>query len=302
MSIPAKKSRPTLRQRVARFLIRTAQVFGGVYLLVLTLLYFNQESLIFPGARSQGKPGAAVKAPAGSELLTLSTASGSRVAALFGPAETADGAVDSRLHDRPSVLLFYGNGTYLHTVVPTFQTLRHLGFNVLVPEYVGYGLSEGSPGERGCRETADAALAYLRSRKEADPSRIVAFGYSLGGAVAIDLAARNHLAGLVACNTFTSMGEMVTRIYPWVPLFLLKHPFPSLQRMPKVGCPALLVHGTRDALVPGSMCDRLASAAAVPPVRIDVDGAEHSNLFAVGGKPFLHRVQSFIVGLARRSK
>jgi pimeloyl-ACP methyl ester carboxylesterase len=290
------KPRPTLRQRVARFLIRTAQVFGGVYLLALTLLYFNQESLIFPGARSHGKAGAAVKPPAGSELVTLSTASGNRVAALFGRAQSGDGSSEPNPRRRPSVLLFYGNGTYLHTVVPTFQLLRRLGFNVLVPEYVGYGLSTGSPGERGCRETADAALAYLRSRKEVDRSRVVAFGYSLGGAVAIDLAARNQLAGLVACNTFTSMGEMVTRFYPWVPLFLLRHPFPSLRRMPEVACPALLVHGTRDTLVPGWMCDRLAAAAAAPAVRIDVDGAEHSNLFAVGGKPFLRRVQSFVAG------
>lgn len=195
-------------------LLRIAAIPAAVYLLLLALLYFNQERLIFPGGEGRGRPESRVRPPAGTELVSLTTASGKRVAALFGGPLSPDGRPRQGARARPAILLFYGNGTCLSEAVDTVQTARKLGFSVLCPDYVGFGQSSGSPSERGCRETADAALAHLRSRKDGDPGRVIAFDYSLGGAVAIDLAGRERLRGLVACNTFTSMSDMVGRLLP----------------------------------------------------------------------------------------
>ena len=67
---------------------------------------------------------------------------------------------------------------------------RRLGANVMIPDYVGYGLSGGSPSEAGCYATADTAYEHLKGRKDVDPGKIVAAGWSMGGGVAVDLAAR----------------------------------------------------------------------------------------------------------------
>lgn len=72
-----------------------------------------------------------------------------------------------------------------------------------------YGNSEGHPGAVGLQRDADAALAFLRSRSDIDPRQIVVFGRSLGGAVAIDLAARHQLFAVIVENTFVCIDEMV---------------------------------------------------------------------------------------------
>src|SRR5690606_21675274 len=129
-------------------------------------------------------------------------------------------------------------------------------------DYLGFGLSGGVAGERGCYDTADAALAYLRGRKDVDPSRIIAAGWSLGGAVAVDLASREPMAGLAVFCSFTSMGDMVRLFYPLPGLgLLLKHRFESVAKIRRVRCPTLIGHGDRDSLVPASMSDLLAEAA-----------------------------------------
>lgn len=72
-----------------------------------------------------------------------------------------------------------------------------------------YGNSEGHPGAAGLKRDADAALAFLRGRSDIDPLKIIVFGRSLGGAVAIDLAARQQLFAVIVENTFVCIDEMV---------------------------------------------------------------------------------------------
>ncbi|HEU4754388.1 MAG TPA: alpha/beta hydrolase [Armatimonadota bacterium] len=267
--------------------MRTALLtVAAAYLFLAVLLYFLQEQILFPGARTQGQAIARVEPPAGADLLRLRTRSGHHVAALFLPARNAAGkALDGR---RPTILFFYGNGSWLHSALPVCEELQRLGAGVLVPEYLGYGLSDGSPGEAGVRETADAAYDYLLTRPGVDPHRIFAVGYSLGGAAAIDLASRHPLAGLATLNAFSSMREMAALCFPYLPTsLLLRHPFESRSRISRVHCPILLVHGTADELVPFRMRDRLAAAAGGPVTRLDIPGGTHNDLFGVAGPRIL---------------
>ena len=158
-----------------------------------------------------------VRPRADAELVTLSTANGDRVVALFGPALTREGEPHPEASRRPTLLYFYGNGMCLNDTLEQFDHFRRLGANVLIPDYVGYGMSGGQPGESGCLATADAAYDHLQSRRDVDPRAIVAVGWSLGGAVAIDLASRRPVAGLAAFSTFTSMVEMARRNFPFLP-------------------------------------------------------------------------------------
>lgn len=275
---------PARIRRVGRRTWRLVRIPLLIWLGLLALFTTLQTRLIFPGAQTQGQPDALVRPRGDAELVTLSTADGERVVALFGPALTRAGETHPEASRRPTLLYFYGNGMCLNDSVEQFDHFRRLGANVLIPDYVGYGMSGGQPGEWGCRATADAAYDHLQSRRDVDPRAIVAAGWSLGGAVAIDLASRRPVAGLAAFSTFTSMVEMARRSFPFLPnALLLRHRFDSLAKIGRVSCPILIIHGGDDRLIPSAMSDRLAASARPPVTKLTVEGADHNDFFLVGG-------------------
>ncbi|WP_422931245.1 alpha/beta hydrolase [Singulisphaera sp. PoT] len=274
---------------------RIARIFVLVYVGLAGVLFSLQSDLIFPGAKRQGQPDTVVKPRPDEELVTLTTAKGDKVIALFAPALSLRGEELPDATIRPTILYFYGNAMCLSDAVDQLEHFRKLGFNVMIPDYVGYGMSGGKASEAGCQATADAALAHLRTRKDIDPRKIVAAGWSLGGAVAIDLASREKVAGLISFCTFTSMGDMSRKNFPFLPAsLLLRHRFDSLSKMSKVSCPVLIGHGARDTLIPHAMAEKLAEAAHTPVMKFTVDAAGHNDFFAVGGSQVLLAMKTYI--------
>jgi uncharacterized protein len=289
---------PARIRRVGRRTWRLIRIPFLIWLGLLALFASLQARLIFPGAQTQGQPYALVRPAADCELVTLSTVNGDRVVALFGPALTRAGEPHPEASRRPTLLYFYGNGMCLNDTLEQFDHFRRLGANVLIPDYVGYGMSGGQPSESGCIATADAAYDHLRSRRDVDPRAIVAVGWSLGGAVAIDLASRRPVAGLAAFSTFTSLVEMARRNFPFLPnALLLRHRFDSLANIARVSCPILLMHGKDDRLIPSSMTDRLAASAHAPVTKLMVEGADHNDFFLVGGTQVDEALLVFLEGL-----
>ena len=110
--------------------------------------------------------------------------------------------------------MFHGNAGNIGHRVPIAKVLEeNIGCNVLMLEYRGYGLSTGDPNEEGINIDAQTALDYIRQQKETQSGKIIVFGQSLGGAVAIQLVAKNQeagdIVGLVLENTFTSIRDMI---------------------------------------------------------------------------------------------
>jgi fermentation-respiration switch protein FrsA (DUF1100 family) len=259
------------------------------------ILFLVQRWLLFPGAYFHNRDSVKVNAAPGRELLTLHTGDGHRITAAFGAALTPDGRPLDDAARRPTLVYFYGNGDCLYTSMDEFEAFRRLGANVLVPEYVGYPLSAGKPGEAGMYATADAAYDYLLTRPDVDKSRIIAVGRSIGSGAAIDLASRKPLAGLATFSAFTSMDEMVRKVLPVFPTRLfLRHHFRNEHKMPLVRCPVFLAHGTRDSLVPFSMMARLKNKAAGPVMLYEIAGADHNDIFVVGGDTLLEKFGRFV--------
>lgn len=145
----------------------------------------------------------------------------------------------------PTVVYFHGNagnmGHRLQNATGLFHTCQ---CNVLLVEYRGYGLSTGVPSERGFCADARAALDYLFTRHDLDLNQIVVFGRSLGGAVAIDLAANSEYSQRIMCviveNTFTSIPDMaIELIHPgirYLPLLCFKNKASQTILYPIAGC------------------------------------------------------------------
>ncbi|HEX4147657.1 MAG TPA: alpha/beta fold hydrolase, partial [Pirellulales bacterium] len=268
----------------------------------VAVFYFFQTALIFPGSWGQGSAAAKFIVPTDAELISLTTPDGKPIKALFGTALPAAG-VSSKNARRPTILYFYGNGMSLSACVNQFNAFLRLGVNVMIPEYLGYGLSGGRPSEQGCYETAAAAYDWLIHDPRVDPDKIIVGGWSLGGAVAIDLAAKHPLAGLFTASAFTSMGDTGQRLYPYLPVkLLLRHRFMSIEKIPKIKCPTILAHGRDDTLVPFSMCGDLAKAAGGPVTEIPIDGAGHNDFWIVGQRQVFQQLKLLIDRVASNGK
>ncbi len=283
--------------------MQVARIAGLVYLGMVTVLFSLQTRMIFPGADTQGQPFAEVRARPGTELLNLETNHGERVVALYGGALLPDGRPDPDSALRPNMIYFYGNAMCLNDATAQLEEFRRLGLNVLIPDYVGYGMSSGSPSEKGCRATALAAYDYLVSTRKVDPNHIVSAGWSLGGAVAIDLASERQVGGLIAFSSFTSGVEMGRRMLPFVPVsLLLRHRFDSIQKIAKITCPTLIGHGRWDRLIRIEMGEALAAKAGGPVTTLWIDRAGHNDFFDVGGKQIDDAVAALVkkLGEAKR--
>lgn len=297
---PENENKPAaapVRKPQLRWYWRVLRGFVIVYLSLLIFLYFAQKGLIFIGANTQGQPGAKIPRFVKGEVLTLKSASGETICALFGPALTKGGNPDPQARNRPTLLFFYGNAMCLSDAAQDFHDFRLLGFNVMIPEYSGFGLSSGEPSEKGCYETADAAYEYLQQRPGIDKSKIVVCGWSLGGAVAIDLASRKSVAGLMTFSAFTSMAAMGSETYPFFPKLaislVLKHPFKSDEKIGLVKCPILIGHSRGDKIIPFEMSEQLSAAAKTKVTRLTLDGLDHAEFFSGGGDKVLNAIQSF---------
>jgi fermentation-respiration switch protein FrsA (DUF1100 family) len=251
--------------------------------------------MIFPGGSTKDQPSARVRPGPGTELYELTTSDGERIVALFGPALLPDGRPDPAAALRPTMIYFYGNAMCLNDAALDHEQFRRLGLSVLIPEYVGYGMSSGSPSEKGCRATALAAYEHVVSTRKVSPRRVIAAGWSLGGAVAIDLASRREVGGLIAFSSFTSAVDMARRLLPMVPVSLLmRDRFDSIHKIAKVTCPILIGHGRLDPIIPFSMGQELAAKAKGPVTTLWIDGAEHNDFFEVGGARIGEAIVKFV--------
>ncbi|KAK3803365.1 hypothetical protein RRG08_006918 [Elysia crispata] len=162
-----------------------------------------------------------------------------------------------------TIIFFHGNaGNIGHRLQNALGLFSALSANVLMVEYRGYGKSEGSECETGLYQDAEAALDFLLKRSDIDPSQIMLFGRSLGGAVAVYLASlpnySSRLAGLILENTFTSIYDMSHKILrlqflKYIPRMCFKNKFPSIDRIEAVKVPTLFLSGAMDELVPPKM-------------------------------------------------
>jgi uncharacterized protein len=193
------------------------------------------------------------------------------------------------------LLWFHGNAENIGYGLGQMRTLAMLGTNILAVDYRGYGKSEGSPNEMGVYRDADAAYDYLIHQRHFEPQDIVIYGHSLGGAVAVNLASRRPCGALIVQSSFTCAREMAKRMFsiPWI-AYVARSRFDSVELIRQVHSPILIVHGTRDGVVPYSMGEQLFAAAPQPKWFYAIDGGGHNDLFESGGAPYLERLKTFV--------
>jgi uncharacterized protein len=226
---------------------------------LLAVLYGGYAALLFAAQRWLIYPGRSIRVPAqppalaGLESLWLESGSG-RTEAWFLP-----GAGHHPQRRQPVALFFHGNGEVIDFLPEQVAGLRAQGLGVLLVEYPGYGRSPGAPSERRIIATAVAAFQAMARRPDVDPSRIVAFGRSLGCAAACALADRQPLRALILQAPFTSTRPFARRLL--LPGFLVRDLFDNRAALGRFAGPVLILHGRHDDVVPFAHGEELARAA-----------------------------------------
>jgi pimeloyl-ACP methyl ester carboxylesterase len=190
----------------------------------------------------------------------------------------------------PAVVFAHGNGELIDHWPLMLEPYRELGVTVVLPEYRGYGRSAGRPSERAIANDFRALHRLLEEHPLIDVERLVYHGRSLGGGAVCSLLERHPPRGLVLESTFTSVTDLVRDM--GLPAMLVHDRFESLKRLEPYDGAVLVIHGTRDEVVPVAHGRRLAKAG--PNADLVLYEAGHNDL-PPPGSDYWQQIESFLV-------
>ena len=226
-----------------------ALLIVGTYVGVCLFYYFFQNRLIFVRYDIKGKYRFRLSQP--HEEILLKSKEGETLHALWMKTKNPKGLI----------LYFHGNTGSLKRWGKIASHLTDYGYDVLAPDYRGYGKSTGRPSEENL--IADAHIFYAFALKHYKEKNIVIYGRSLGSGVAVQLAAVNHPKLVILETPFAILLEVVSSLLPFIPFrLLLKHPFKSIDYIEKIDSPIVIMAGTKDTQVPYRSSLRLYNRVA----------------------------------------
>jgi fermentation-respiration switch protein FrsA (DUF1100 family) len=187
-------------------------------------------------------------------------------------------------HPNPerAILYCHGNAEHVAMNADLAACLRDkLQASVFLFDYRGYGHSQGTPYERGCVADADAAQHWLAARMKLRPDELVLMGRSLGGAVAVALAAQNGARALILENTFPCLPDAAAVHYPWLPVrWAMDNRYDAVSQIARYSGPLFQSHGAADRVVPMALGRRLFDAAPGQAKRwVEFPGAGHNDVW-----------------------
>ena len=188
------------------------------------------------------------------------------------------------------VMYCHGNAEDMTAIGGRFDALVDDGYTIATFDYPGYGLSDGSPDEAGCYRNAHRLYDWLVHERGFAAKDVVVVGFSIGTGVATELAANREVGGLWLEAPYLSAPRVVTRIR-----LLLVDPFPNCDKIQKVRCPIVILHGTADSVIPFLQGHKLYDLAPRPKRFIPVEDAGHTDFIdALGRSRYQEMLLSFV--------
>lgn len=248
--------------------------FAFVYLGICLLMYVRQRSFVFPGTPD-------VIQPTADQVILQAPGMLYRW-------------VDPPTADAPVIVYFHGNKAQIlrDTFIADWASEAGAGFAAV--EYPGYGLMPGEPSEQSFVAAARAALEHITGPGGIARERIRLSGQSIGTGVTMAMAAEGWGTRVLLISPYTSLIEVASHQYPWLPIgLLMKDRFDSFGRAPGIPVPVRILHGDQDAKVPLALGRRLAERLPQGEL-ITLPGATHDNMWE---QPQIRELYtSFLVG------
>jgi pimeloyl-ACP methyl ester carboxylesterase len=264
---------------------------AGAAIIFFMLRWFEHRQVYHPSsavvarAESLGRPFEDVFIPVGSD----------KIHAWYFPA-------DARAPSNGvAILVCHGNAGNITYRLDLAALLLEAHASVLLFDYRGYGQSTGKPGEEATFADAQAAYGWLRA-KGFDGERIIAYGESLGGGVAAELAVREKLGGLILQSTFTSIPDIGAELFPWLPVRLVGSiKYNTRSKLPRIRVPVLIMHSRNDSLINFKHAQRNLDAANAPKYFCEI-GGDHDDGIFVTHREFLDGIKKFLLTLPLTGK
>lgn len=249
-------------------LLRTAAITLAVgYVGVIVLLASFENRLVYHPVTKE-KDWAPLPSQDVEEV-ELTSADGNRIGAWWLPCPGSE----------RSTLYLHGNaGNLSHRGNSIVKLRKKLNSSVLIIDYPGYGKSTGSPSESGCYHAADAGYDFLVNEKKCAPEKMILYGGSLGGGVAIDLATRKPHQAVCVVKTFTSAPDVGSKWFPWIPVrWFMRNQFRSIDKIASIKTPMFIGHGDRDSVIPFEHGEALFKAANEPKEFVRLARQDHND-------------------------
>jgi hypothetical protein len=260
-------------------------VVAAILFWTIAIMLFEEKFIFFPTVYPRGNYEDAHTVPR-LEDCWLKAEDGVKLHGWFAPADSPIA----------TLVMFNGNAGNISHRIPVIKALRDVGFNVFMIDYRGYGRSEGSPNEQGVYRDGRAAYDFVATRPGIDSARIVLYGTSLGGAVSVDVAVKRPALALILESTFSSARDVARVAYPFLPVqWILRSKFDSAEKIRSIHVPVLFIHGDHDSIIPIALGRKLFDAANEPKKFLTIPGADHNDLFWVGGRAYLEQIRRFVL-------
>lgn len=252
-----------------------------LYLIICLGLYLFQQKFIFFPQKGSLSP------PEDLEIqeYQIITSDGETLHAWWMP-------VDSSAY---TVLFFHGNAGNISRIEKRMRLFREMGFNALAIDYRGYGISTGKiKKEADVYKDARASYEYLQKTLGVEEGRIIIWGWSMGGAVAVELAQHKKCHALVMESTFNSLKDMADRTFWFIPNRLtMKYHFLSGDKISRVACPILFVHSRLDEIVPYLQGTKLFAKHKGKKKFIEIEG-DHNHGMLDSQEKFIREALPFL--------
>ena len=274
-------------------LVWTIALIAAVYVGIIIWYYVREDSFVyFPreGLRN------ADSINIGIETIRFHSVDGVELVGWIVPAHN-----DS---SRIWFLYLHGNGGNISSrgYVDHYKAYQAMGVNTFVVDYRGYGMSRGRPSEQGLYNDAQAAFRYLTDDRYVPSHNIIIFGYSLGSAVAVDLASKVDAGGLILEGAFTSLPSVGQQRYRILPVdWIMSNRFDSFAKIMLVSEPKLFLHAVRDEVIPYEQGRALFARAREPKQFIETGGG-HNTAHTEDSTTFYRGIAQFLEGLERSMK
>jgi fermentation-respiration switch protein FrsA (DUF1100 family) len=193
---------------------------------------------------------------------------------------------------RAVILMTHGNAGHVADRAPLLRYLQSKArIAVFVFDYRGYGKSEGTPTVEGVLDDARAARSQLRWMASLKDSEMLLMGESLGGAIAVQLAAESAPRGLILQSTFSSLRDVADVHFPALSWLVPEDKLNSCSAIQRYAGPLLQSHGTADRTIPLPLAEKLYAAGNEPKQFIKIPRADHNNWI---NDDYLSQLNSFI--------
>ena len=181
--------------------------------------------------------------------------------------------------DKPTLIFFHGNAGHHGHRMQNILSYIDKGFGVLLAGYRGYGGNPGSPSETGFYKDAEAYMHHLIN-EGIDENKIIVYGQSIGTGVAVRIAYEyKNIQALILEAPYTSLPDVAAKTYFFIPVHFLMHDkFDNLSKIKEVKSPLLIMHGTKDHIIPSEMGRKLYEAGNSPKELYYLEGYGHNDI------------------------